>query len=138
MRHSSSLRLGRNVRALLHSSFAPVSFALASLVFAVAALAATLDIREWPVPEWPVPWKNTRPSDPAVEAKGRVWFVGQEGDYLGWLDVASPMGMNDAETIHKREMTVSTPVAISNALMMIVASFRLMACNDAAISGTVQ
>ena len=127
----------RNVRALLHSSFAPVSLALASLVFAVAALAATVDIREWPLPEWPVPWKNTRPSDPAVEATGRVWFVGQEGDYLGWLDVASPVGMSDAETIHKSGMNVSTPVAMSNALM-IVASFRLMACNDAAISGTVQ
>ena len=63
--------------------------------------------------------------------------VGQEGDYLGWLDVASPVGMNDAETIHKSGMTVSTPVAISNALM-IVASFRLILCNDAAISGTVQ
>jgi virginiamycin B lyase len=44
----------------------------------------TIDIREWPVP-----WKNTRPRDPAVDAKGRVWFVGQAGDYIGWLDPAS-------------------------------------------------
>ena len=58
--------------------------ALISLFFALTASAQTVDIREWPVP-----WKNTRPRDPAVGANGRVWFVGQEGDYLGWLDPAS-------------------------------------------------
>ena len=39
--------------------------------------------------EYAVPWKNTRPRDPAVGQNGRIWFVGQEGDYLGWLDAAS-------------------------------------------------
>lgn len=60
---------------------------LAFLAFALLALTASaqpVDIREWPVP-----WKNTRPRDPAVDGKGRVWFVGQEGDYIGWLDPAS-------------------------------------------------
>lgn len=39
--------------------------------------------------EWPVPWKDTRPRDPAVDRHGRVWFVGQTGDYIGRLDPAS-------------------------------------------------
>jgi virginiamycin B lyase len=39
--------------------------------------------------EWPVPWPDTRPRDPAVDRRGRVWFVGQTGDYVGWLDPAS-------------------------------------------------
>jgi virginiamycin B lyase len=57
---------------------------LAPLLFVVSASAQTVNIREWPVP-----WKNTRPRDPAVGANDRIWFVGQEGDYLGWLDPAS-------------------------------------------------
>lgn len=36
--------------------------------------------------EWPVPWQDTRPRDPAIDKNGRVWFVGQTGDYIGWLD----------------------------------------------------
>ena len=47
---------------------------------AVAA-ADTVEIREWTVP-----WANTRPRDPIVDAEGRVWFVGQRGNYLGMLD----------------------------------------------------
>ena len=36
--------------------------------------------------EWPVPWKDTRPRDPAVDAGGKVWFVGQTGHYIARLD----------------------------------------------------
>ena len=36
--------------------------------------------------EWTVPWADTRPRDPDLDAKGRVWFVGQVGHYLAWLD----------------------------------------------------
>jgi len=58
---------------------------IATLVLAATASAApTADIREWDVP-----WKNTRPRDPALASNGRVWFVGQEGDYIGWLDPAT-------------------------------------------------
>ena len=46
--------------------------------------SAPVEIREWPVP-----WQDTRPRDPAVDAQGRVWFVGQTGDYIGRLDPAS-------------------------------------------------
>lgn len=38
------------------------------------------------IDEWPVPWEASRPRDPYVAPDGRVWFVGQRGDYLAWLD----------------------------------------------------
>ncbi|MEX2632911.1 MAG: hypothetical protein WD267_02680 [Balneolales bacterium] len=38
------------------------------------------------ITEWQVPWENTRPRDPDVDEKGRVWFVGQRDDYVAWLD----------------------------------------------------
>ncbi len=39
--------------------------------------------------EWPVPWERTRPRDPYVDRQGRVWFVGQTGDYVAMLDPVS-------------------------------------------------
>ncbi len=36
--------------------------------------------------EWTVPWPDTRPRDPAVAPDGRVWFVGQAGNYIAVLD----------------------------------------------------
>ena len=48
------------------------------------AAAQALDIREWPVP-----WADSRPRDPYVDAQGRVWFVGQRGNYLAYLEPAS-------------------------------------------------
>ena len=36
--------------------------------------------------EWEVPWERTRPRDPSVAPDGRVWFVGQEGNYVGIFD----------------------------------------------------
>ena len=57
---------------------------LASLLFAASAFAQPVEIKEWPVP-----WKDTRPRDPAVDKAGRVWFVGQQGDYLGRFDPAT-------------------------------------------------
>lgn len=39
--------------------------------------------------EWTVPWEGTRPRDPFVDAKGRVWFVGQSGNYVAYLEPAS-------------------------------------------------
>lgn len=34
------------------------------------------------VKEWTVPWPSSRPRDPYVAPDGRVWFVGQQGNYL--------------------------------------------------------
>ena len=39
--------------------------------------------------EWTVPWEKTRPRDPSVDATGRIWFVGQEGNYVARLDPKS-------------------------------------------------
>lgn len=38
------------------------------------------------ITEWTVPWENTRPRDPFVDHLNRVWFVGQTGDYLAYLE----------------------------------------------------
>ncbi|WP_243663679.1 Vgb family protein [Rhodothermus marinus] len=46
----------------------------------------------WPpveITEWEVPWPDTRPRDPYVDRDGRVWFVGQRGDYAAYLDPAT-------------------------------------------------
>ena len=37
------------------------------------------------ITEWTVPWDKTRPRDPYVAPDGRVWFVGQGGNYLASL-----------------------------------------------------
>jgi virginiamycin B lyase len=57
----------------------------AALLVAAAdpGIAQTLDVREWPV-EW-----QGRPRDPDVDAQGRVWFVGQTGNYIGVFDPAT-------------------------------------------------
>lgn len=41
------------------------------------------------IDEWKVPWEDTRPRDPYVGPDGRVWFVGQRGDYLAYLEPGS-------------------------------------------------
>lgn len=38
------------------------------------------------ITEWEVPYDNDRPRDPYRAPDGRVWFVGQTGDYAGILD----------------------------------------------------
>ena len=40
--------------------------------------------------EWAVPYgARTRPRDPFADTKGRVWFVGQGGNYVAYLDQRS-------------------------------------------------
>lgn len=38
------------------------------------------------IESWQVPWPDTRPRDPAVAGDGRIWFVGQVGDYAAVFD----------------------------------------------------
>lgn len=45
--------------------------------------APPVDVKEWPV-EW-----GGRPRDPHVAPNGKVWFVGQAGNYIANLDPAS-------------------------------------------------
>lgn len=58
--------------------------ALTSGVTAQAAAKAPVQITEWTVP-----WEKTRPRDPYVDGQGKVWFVGQAGNYIAHLDPAS-------------------------------------------------
>lgn len=37
------------------------------------------------ITEWKVPWENSRPRDPYVDGRGRVWFVGQRSHYAAYL-----------------------------------------------------
>ena len=62
------------------------AFLFVSLIASIAAAQQPATIA---VQEWPVPWNDTRPRDPAVARDGSVWFVGQQGDYLGRLDPAT-------------------------------------------------
>jgi virginiamycin B lyase len=39
--------------------------------------------------EWVVPYEGSRPRDPYVDTRGRVWFVGQVGHYVAMLDPAT-------------------------------------------------
>ncbi len=41
------------------------------------------------VQEWEVPWERSRPRDPFVAPDGKVWFVGQVGNYIANLDPRS-------------------------------------------------
>lgn len=52
-----------------------------------APLAPSPDpnVRDTVVTEWEVPWGG-RPRDPYVDGRGRVWFVGQAGNYVGMLE----------------------------------------------------
>jgi virginiamycin B lyase len=61
-----------------------IIWTLAALcVVATSAEAQSLAVREWPV-EW-----QGRPRDPDVDPQGRVWFVGQAGNYIGMFDPAT-------------------------------------------------
>ena len=43
--------------------------------------------RQFDPKEWEVPFgAETRPRDPYADAQGRVWFVGQNGNYVAYLD----------------------------------------------------
>ena len=60
---------------------------LVFVALAVAAAAAPGAAQQaTTIQEWNVPWANTRPRDPYLDRQGRVWFVGQVGDYVGVLD----------------------------------------------------
>src|SRR3954466_3362919 len=57
------------------------------VVSAVSAQSPT--VAPLQITEWTVPWEKTRPRDPYLDAQGRVWFVGQEGNYAAYLEPSS-------------------------------------------------
>lgn len=52
----------------------------AALLASVSARAESVEINEWLVP-----WPRSLPRDPFVDARGRVWFVAERGNYVGNL-----------------------------------------------------
>ena len=63
--------------------------ALLAAVLTVVAVPAVVD-KPPVIKEWPVPWGETRPRDPYVDpVTKRVWFCGQVGNYLAYLDPAT-------------------------------------------------
>ncbi|MDB4881820.1 MAG: streptogramin lyase [Gemmatimonadetes bacterium] len=63
-----------------------------SVVASQAALAQTNRAAGANVSElksWSTPWDGSRPRDPFADKQGRVWFVGQVGNFVGRLDPAS-------------------------------------------------
>lgn len=61
------------------------------LALAFGALPSQAIAQDLPTPaariqEWQVPWPDTRPRDPSVAPDGRIWFVGQVGNYLAVFD----------------------------------------------------
>lgn len=61
--------------------------ALAALTFAAfTSPADAFELKNVTIDEWRVPFENSRPRDPYVADDGHVWFVGQTGNYVGWLD----------------------------------------------------
>ena len=55
----------------------------------LALVPAIAEAQTVALQEWTVPWANTRPRDPYVDGQGRVWFVGQEGNYVAYLEPKS-------------------------------------------------
>lgn len=59
---------------------------LAIAITALGVPRVAVRAQEPSIREWPVPWERSRPRDPYVDATGRVWFVGQVGHYIAYLD----------------------------------------------------
>jgi virginiamycin B lyase len=75
----------RSPRALLLGAILAPGALAAQAKQAAPAAAAQFDPKEWAVPFG----AETRPRDPYVDAKGRVWFVGQAGNYVAYFDSKS-------------------------------------------------
>jgi len=64
-------------------SIIPATVLAATLAPAVQVAAQV------PITEWPVPYADSRPRDPYVDSQNRVWFVGQVGNYIAYLNPAT-------------------------------------------------
>src|SRR5215213_7990662 len=63
--------------------------ALAVTAWSLAPAALDPLAAQVPIKEWPVPYAGSRPRDPFIDSQGRVWFVGQVGNYVAYLDPKS-------------------------------------------------
>ena len=67
------------IRAAALASALPLGFALA---FGLPPSAAAQELNPVQIDEWPTPWQG-RGRDPYAAGPDEVWFVGQQGHYLG-------------------------------------------------------
>lgn len=67
--------------------FAAIPGLLPTLCLAGAAIAATPASEAPVLQEWTVEWGG-RSRDPCVGPDGKVWFVGQAGNYIAYFDPA--------------------------------------------------
>ena len=72
------------MRSIIAVALGTSAVALGASLGAPAPLAAQV-----PIKEWPVPYPDSRPRDPYVDGLNRVWFVGQKGNYLAYLEPES-------------------------------------------------
>jgi virginiamycin B lyase len=64
-----------------------IAVAVPSALAAQAKPADSPSVVQFDPKEWEVPFgAETRPRDPYADAQGRVWFVGQNGNYIAYLD----------------------------------------------------
>ncbi|HKH83372.1 MAG TPA: hypothetical protein VKA25_06795, partial [Gemmatimonadales bacterium] len=61
----------------------------AAVILGVTLAAASQLAAQVPIKEWQVPYANSRPRDPYADGKNRVWFVGQVGNYVAYLEPES-------------------------------------------------
>jgi virginiamycin B lyase len=59
---------------------------VALLLFLMPLAGVSAEDKKADIREWRVPWESSRPRDPYPDREGRVWFVGQAGDYIASLD----------------------------------------------------
>ncbi len=62
---------------------------LCMLLLPVLTLATEETGSEVEIQEWQVPWEKSRPRDPYVDQRQRVWFCGQAGNYVAYLEPAT-------------------------------------------------
>ncbi len=65
------------------------SLLLIGVAAAPAPLMAQTPSDTIAIREWTVPWEGTRPRDPSVDPQGRIWFVGQSGNYVARFDLTT-------------------------------------------------
>lgn len=73
----------------MHSHVVTLVFLSGLLTLPASHAGEAADTAALELTEWKVPWANSRPRDPWRGPEGRVWFVGQTGDYVATLDPES-------------------------------------------------
>ena len=73
----------------MRRSILPLALLSAALAPQLDAQASAAGPDDPTIQQWEVPWPRSRPRDPYVAPDGRVWFVGQAGNYAAVFDPKS-------------------------------------------------